>query len=102
MHHESDGTLRWFAVLGALGGMLLYKKTISPFLVKYTSFVLIKLFCLLGKSVKFLCAPLAKAAGIMKKTAGKARKGVSRQAKGTGRLVKKKLTFLVKMLKMTI
>lgn len=38
MHAESDGTLRWFAILGALLGMFLYKKTISPFFVKWVSF----------------------------------------------------------------
>ena len=29
MHAESDGTLRWFAILGALLGMFLYKKTMQ-------------------------------------------------------------------------
>ena len=29
LHHESDGALRWFAVLGALTGMLLYKKLVQ-------------------------------------------------------------------------
>ena len=31
MFHESNGNLRWFAVLGALAGMYLYHRTISPF-----------------------------------------------------------------------
>ena len=34
MYHESNGTLRWFAVLGAVAGMFAYKKLISPFFVK--------------------------------------------------------------------
>ena len=25
MYHEGDGSLRWFAIVGALAGMLLYK-----------------------------------------------------------------------------
>lgn len=33
MYHMSNGTLRWFAVLGALAGMTIYHKTISRFLV---------------------------------------------------------------------
>lgn len=40
MYHESNGTLRWFAVMGALAGMLFYKKLISPFFVKYVSLLL--------------------------------------------------------------
>ncbi|MDE6063658.1 MAG: spore cortex biosynthesis protein YabQ, partial [Lachnospiraceae bacterium] len=42
MHAQSNGTLRWFAVFGALIGMILYKKTISPFYVKWSCFVLMK------------------------------------------------------------
>lgn len=49
MYHESNGNLRWFAVLGALAGMLLYRKTLSNPLVKYVSLLLQKLFKLLGR-----------------------------------------------------
>ena len=34
MYYESDGTLRWFAVLGALLGMTVYRKLVSPFFCK--------------------------------------------------------------------
>lgn len=37
MFRESNGNLRWFAVLGALTGMYLYHRTFSPLLVKYVS-----------------------------------------------------------------
>ena len=37
MYHEGDGSLRWFAVLGAAVGMFLYKKLISRWFVKYVS-----------------------------------------------------------------
>lgn len=37
MFRESNGNLRWFAVLGALTGMYLYHKTFSLLLVKYVS-----------------------------------------------------------------
>lgn len=37
MFRESNGNLRWFAVLGALTGMYLYHKTFSPLLIKYVS-----------------------------------------------------------------
>lgn len=37
MFRESNGNLRWFAVLGALTGMYLYHRAFSPLLVKYIS-----------------------------------------------------------------
>ena len=38
LYREGNGSLRWFAVLGAGAGMLLYRKTFSPLLVKYLSY----------------------------------------------------------------
>lgn len=40
LYHESNGTLRWFGVLGAGVGMFLYKKCLSHYFVKYVSLVL--------------------------------------------------------------
>ena len=57
MHHESDGTLRWFAVLGALVGMLLYRKTAGALFVKYMSLILITIRDLLKKICKIFCRP---------------------------------------------
>ncbi len=37
---ENNGTLRWFAVLGSLLGMIVYKATISGLYVKYTTLVI--------------------------------------------------------------
>ena len=53
MYHESNGTLRWFAVLGALCGMFLYRKTASPFFVKYISYILCRMKELLYKIMCF-------------------------------------------------
>lgn len=58
MYYESNGTLRWFAVLGALAGMLLYKKLVSPYFVRHTSLALQKGCGILKKSVRFLLRPL--------------------------------------------
>lgn len=102
MYHESDGTLRWFAVLGALIGMILYKKLVSPLFVKYVSLALRKVFGVLGKVIGFLCKPLKKLFKMLKNMTVKAKRGALRQGKNTGKLLKKKLTFLVKMLKMTV
>ena len=57
MYRESDGSLRWFAVLGALLGMFLYKKLVSGLFVKYVSLVLNKLLQAVGKLLKFMCRP---------------------------------------------
>lgn len=80
MYHESDGTLRWFAVLGALVGMMLYRKLVSPFFVKYVSLWLGVLLGCLGKIAGFVFRPV-----IMVRKA-----------------LKKKLTILVKMFRMKI
>lgn len=37
LHRESNGTLRWFAVLGAGLGIFLYEKCFSAIFVKYVS-----------------------------------------------------------------
>ena len=47
MYHESDGRLRWFAVLGAMVGMFSYKKLFSGPFVKYVSLLLQKLLMLI-------------------------------------------------------
>jgi hypothetical protein len=94
MHHESDGTLRWFAVLGALVGMLLYRKTVGALFVKYMSLALIKVrdFCI--KICKMVCKPFC-AAG--KKVTGVLGKAVKKAGPES---TKKKLTLLVKMFRM--
>lgn len=100
MHHESNGTLRWFAVLGALTGMLLYKKLISPPFVKYVSGVLQKLVSVLVKVGSILFRPFLKIGEAIGKTVGSARQSAVRGRRMLGRGIKKKLTFLLKVLKM--
>lgn len=62
LYHESNGSLRWFGVLGAGAGMFLYKKCFSAFLVKYVSLVLRKILEMIkrvfGGIFRFLCRPL--------------------------------------------
>lgn len=91
MYHESDGTLRWFAVLGAMAGMFCYKKLISGPFVKYVSFLLNKIVLLAKKIIDILLKPFRVVGG---KVAHKGRK--------EGRLFKKKLTFFLKVLKMNM
>lgn len=55
LYREGNGSLRWFAVLGAGVGMLLYHKTLSPFLVKYLSMLLGFLYRPLQKGLRHFC-----------------------------------------------
>lgn len=92
MYHESNGTLRWFAVIGALSGMLLYRKLCSPMLIKYASLVL-------GKAVALLFRPVRVLLRILKRGAAEAAGGTHRVLRRIRRGVKIRLTYFLKMLK---
>ena len=98
MHTENNGTLRWFAVLGAAVGMLLYKKTLSTPLVNIASKGLSALIKIAGKFFHVLLAPVRFLADKCKKGAKMAgHKG------GRGmRSLKKKLTRCIKTLRMVL
>lgn len=51
LYRESNGSLRWFGVLGAGLGIFLYMKCFSAFLVKYVSRILCKFLEILRKVV---------------------------------------------------
>ena len=102
MYRESNGMLRWFAVLGALLGMALYKKLISPFFVRYVSWILGKMMKGIGKFLHFIFIPFEI---FLKKTG----QGVHRAGSGlrqiTGRLrrrMKNRLTYILKLFKMSL
>lgn len=99
MYHESDGNLRWFAVIGALAGMLLYKKLVSPWFVKYVSMGLEKVLGVLLKAAGVLCRPFRIAGARTCAAAEAAGKHCGRQLHGGARRIKKKLTFFLKVLK---
>ena len=98
MHTESNGTLRWFAVLGAAIGMGIYKKTLSTPFVNLTSKGLQIVLRFLGKICTVILKPFKTATGKCSKAASKAgSKGVRAM-----RLTKKKLTRWVKTLKIVL
>ena len=99
MYRESNGTLRWFAVLGALAGMFFYKKTVSPLLVRYASLLLTKLLALLKKVLGWLWKPFGLAG---RKTGSAVHKAGGRFRRLMGKLrraVKLRLTFFLKAFK---
>ena len=106
MYHESNGTLRWFAVFGAIAGMVLYMKLASPFFVKYVSLLLQKIVGIIGKIIGFLLRPVQYLLRRMRERAVRAarRRAVKRQKNRELRrgILKKKLTFLRKVLKMDL
>lgn len=102
MYHESDGNLRWFAVIGALVGMLLYKKLFSFWFVKYVSLGIGKALEALGKIGSILCKPFRMAGSKAATAAGTAGNRFCRLMRSGKRRLKKKLTFFLKVLKMTL
>ena len=92
MYHESNGTLRWFAVFGALLGMALYRKLCSPFLVKYVSMIL-------GKALGWVSWPLRRLLRLAGRGAAKTGSGIAAVVHRIGRQIKNKLTYFLKMLK---
>lgn len=58
MYRFSNGSMRWFAVGGALFGMFLYKMLISRLFVIYVSRFLKFLLQLLGKIMSFCLRPV--------------------------------------------
>lgn len=95
MYHEGNGELRWFAVLGAIAGMLLYRKLFSSLFVKYVSLFLSKMLAGIGKILGWLLLPL-------KKLFQKAGRGLRTIGRRLGRAVKRRLTYFLRMLKISL
>lgn len=102
MYHESDGTLRWFAVFGALAGMLLYRKLVSPWLVKYVSLAIKKVMKAISVFFRWICRPLVFVCKKANNGAGRLKRGFCCLLRRIGRNIKNKLTYFLKMLKITI
>ncbi|WWR15782.1 spore cortex biosynthesis protein YabQ [Lachnospiraceae bacterium JLR.KK008] len=95
---ENNGTLRWFAVAGAMAGMFLYKITIGFLFVKYVSLLLIKVLHIMGKLIRLILRPLK---FIKKRLEWQGKQSRSRLRAGTSK-VKKKLTLGKKKLRMIL
>lgn len=102
MYHEGNGSLRWFAVMGALAGMFFYKKLISGLFVKYVSLALGKALEVLGKILKFLCRPFGFVGRKAGKTARKAGGKAHRLLHRIKRAIKNRLTIFLKLLKINL
>ena len=102
MYHEGNGSLRWFAVLGALLGMFLYRKLVSRLFVKYAALLLCRLLKILGKLLEFLSRPFRAACRKTTSMAVKAGCGIRGRCRRGMRDFKNRLTRSLKVLKMVI
>lgn len=93
MYHESNGKLRWFAILGAVCGMFLYKKVISNLFVNSMAKILGWIRELLLRPIRLLRNCIC---GFVRK---QIKAGIVRKEKRKRRINhwKKKLTSLLKM-----
>lgn len=95
---ENNGVLRWFAVAGAMVGMILYRKTLGFLFVKYVSLLIKKLLHLVGRFFSIIMKPL----NMVKNRMMWARKKSPKRLKMGIRRVKKKLTEGKKLLKIIL
>lgn len=98
LYEENKGILRWFAVLGASLGMILYKKTVSPLLVRAASSLIRKITRILARILGFLLRPFRFA---VRKTVHFSAFSL-RKGKKVGKRAKIKLTAKLKLLKITL
>ena len=98
MHTENNGTLRWFAILGAGIGMGIYKKLLSRPFVNISSKALSFVLKYLGKACNIIIKPFR---FVAKKCGSSAKKAGNRGCRGI-HFLKKKLTRWLKTLKMVL
>ncbi len=98
LYEENNGILRWFAVLGAAFGMLLYKKIIGIHFVKGMSLLIQKEIHIINKVLGVLLRPFR----WMFQRAGKSVNSMHRKEKKLFKYTKKKLTGFIKMLKIAL
>lgn len=71
MYRVTNGGMRWFAVVGALTGMWLYKKLISRIFVAGAVWVLSRILAILVRILRILLKPLKWILSRMKATGGR-------------------------------
>lgn len=95
MHREGNGSLRWFAILGAMLGMGAYLKLISPWLIKFSLKILEPIVRAIRKFFTALRRLLRKILGTLRNTIH----GFLHKVK---LFMKKKLTALFRKIRMRL
>ncbi len=98
LYEENNGILRWFAVFGAALGMIAYKKSVSPLIIHFVTLIVKRIFWVFAGFFRFLSRPFRfvgkKVYGVWKRFFSKGRK--------VGKCAKNKLTYRLKLLKITL
>ena len=65
LYHQDDGVVRWYALFGIGTGMIIWNRTASPYVVRFFTFLLTKIFSVVVGPVRFLTRVIKK--GLKKK-----------------------------------
>lgn len=98
LYYENSGTFRWFSVLGAAVGMMIYKALIGRFLVEYLSGILLWCKKRLKRFIAWVLVPWRKAGFLLEKEAARGAGAL----KSAGRLLKKRLTVHARLIRMEL
>lgn len=97
-HKENDGIFRWFSVIGAFLGMLVYRKSISQFYVTKMTILFRKILHILYLLFSYIFSPIY----FIENKIGEVFKRIGRAAAHSLAVKKIRLTSKRKMIKMTL
>lgn len=98
LYEENNGILRWFAVFGAGIGMVIYKKTLSGFIVEGV----VKILSFLGKLFFKLLHTLLKPLSFLNKKRKAGNRYLRKKAGKMKKYIRNKLTAYKKVLKIIL
>lgn len=97
-NRENNGVFRWFSVVGAFMGMLVYRKIFSNFYIKNMTLLLQKILKILYIFFSYLFYPIY----FLERTTADIFKRITRRIKQRATLKKIRLTFHKKMIRITL
>lgn len=98
LYRENNGILRWFAVMGAIIGMTVYKITVSKRFVQIMSTCIYKMLYILSRVIQIVLKPFK---WLISKLLIFFNFG-KRKYKNIHKFIKNKLTVCIKMLKIVL
>lgn len=97
-HRENNGVFRWFSVIGAFLGMIIYRKSISNFYIKYMTILWKKILKIAYLFFSYLFSPIY----FLERKILQLGKRIGRKGKHMAMANKIRLTSYRKMIKMTL
>lgn len=98
LYRENDGTLRWFAVLGAAIGMFFYKMIVRDMFINVMSTCLHKIMWFVFRVIQIVLKPLKCLFLAVRRCV----RFVSKKLKKVKQFIKKRLTVCLKTFKMIL